>query len=78
MKYVVEETFTPEDHDPQNPELSPQVVTEKTITWTGPGTPGDADSWATSWQTLETTTPGTKSVALVKYQCYTGGAWVYS
>lgn len=78
MKYVVEETFTPEDHDPQNPELSPKVVTEKTITWTGPGTPGDADTWATSWQTLETSDLGTKSVALVKYQCYTGGNWIYS
>ena len=78
MKYVVEETFTPEDYDPQNPELSPKVVTEKTITWAGPGTLGDADSWATSWQTLETSTPGTKSVALVKYQCYTGGPWIYT
>jgi hypothetical protein len=78
MKYVVAETFTPEDYDPQNPEQSPKVVTEKTITWAGPGTPGDADSWATSWQELETSTPGTKSVGLVKYQCYTGGAWVYT
>ena len=86
MKYVVEETFTPADHDPQNPDVSPIVVVEKTFEWLGgitvdevfiPATPGDDDTWATDWETLETSEPGTKTHALIKYKCYTGGPWVY-
>jgi hypothetical protein len=77
MKYVVEETFTPADHDPQDPEVSPIIVVEKTLTWSGPGVEGDDDTWATGWETLETSEPGTKTRALIKYQCYTGGPWVY-
>jgi len=85
MKYVVEETFTPADHDPQDPEASPIVVVEKTLEWLGgvtvdeefiPATPGDDDTWATEWQTLECPAPGIKTLELIKYKCYTGGAWV--
>ena len=76
MRYVVEETFTPQGHDPQNPEVSPIVVTEKTLTWSGPGTEGDDDTWATEWQLLECLEPGTKSSELIKYQCFTGGPWI--
>jgi hypothetical protein len=76
MKYVVEEVFTPADYDSENPEVSPKVITEKTITWAGPGVGGDDDSWATGWQELETNTAGTKTWELIKHQCYTGGAWV--
>ena len=86
MRYVVEETFTPADHDTENPEVSPIVVVEKTLTWSGgitvdevfiPATPGNDDTWATEWETLETSEPGTKTHALIKYKCYTGGPWVY-
>lgn len=78
MKYVVEETFTPADYDAQDP-LSPQPTTEeKTLTWTGPGTVGDDDSWATAWQTMDITTSGTKAKRLVKYQFYTDSPWVYT
>jgi len=85
MKYVIEETFTPADHDPQDPEASPIVVVEKTLEWLGgitvdevfiPATPGDDDTWATEWQTLECSAPGIKTRELIKYRCYTGGAWV--
>ena len=76
MKYVVEEVFTPVGYDAQDPQ-SPQPTTEeKTITWTGPGVEGDDNSWATDWQTLETSELGTKTHELIKYQCYTGGAWI--
>lgn len=78
MQYVVEETFTPADYDAENPELSPIVVTEKTFTWSGPGVEGEDDTWATEWQLLEAITPGEKTVNLVKYRCYRGGAWVTS
>ena len=75
-KYKIDETFTPVDHDPQNPELSPIVVTEQELPWTGPGTLGDEDSWATAWQELDIPSAEGETVVTVNsHQCYTGGSW---
>lgn len=69
MKYVVEEYFTPEGG-------TRTLTGTKTLTWSGPGTAGNDASWATSWQYLDLpSVEGTKSLALIRYQFYTGGPW---
>lgn len=71
LRVVIEETFTPADYDPENPETSPKVVTESELTASGP-------EGVTGWKLIECPSPGSMQASLLKYSCYTGGPWVYA
>lgn len=71
-----QEIFTPADHDPLNPELSPKVITDKSVEWTGPGTLGDADSWKTPWVEVDPPAqPSTIMIELVRSRCTHSVPW---
>lgn len=62
--------FTPADHDTENPEVSPKVITPGNVVWTGPGDLADDESWRTAWIEIPVpATEGETTVELVQSKC---------
>ncbi len=68
---IVQEGFRAEGDS----EFTPTA--EKNLTWNGPGTAGDDDTWATTWSSQDAPlVEGTNNIISTRYRCYTGGPWI--